>query len=83
MSFLQALELVVGVLFIAAVFTQLVRPLWRGTPIFPLFRTEEGRLESELADVRQAKIEAKLQKQIEGERQDLEEHREEQTSGRL
>lgn len=71
MSFLQAVELVAAVFLVVAVFTQLVRPLWRGTPVFPLLRTKEGRLESELANVRQAKIEAKLQKQIEDEGQNI------------
>ena len=43
--------------------TQVVLPLWRDTPLFPIFRRER-RLQHELAEATEKVVEAKLEKQI-------------------
>ncbi|OGF82511.1 hypothetical protein A3B18_00870 [Candidatus Giovannonibacteria bacterium RIFCSPLOWO2_01_FULL_46_13] len=61
--FLFWLELVIiGVLLLLFV-SQVFLPLWRNTPIFPLFRRER-KLEAEIAEVKQQGLEADLKKEL-------------------
>ncbi len=64
---LRVLELVAFALVVVAAVTQLVIPLWRGTPLGPIFRRER-KLEGELERARQARLEADLQARIARER---------------
>ena len=73
-SFLRVLELVGFTLLVLVAVTQLVIPLWRGTPLFPLFR-REGKLEGELERARQVRLEAELRERIERERRNIEEEK--------
>lgn len=57
------LELVVMVLLLYLGVTQVVSPLWRDTPLFPMFR-REGRLQHELAEATEKVVEAELEKKI-------------------
>ena len=66
MILINALEMIEFALFglVALVgITQLVIPLWRGTPMFPLLRRER-KLESELEKARQAQVEENLDRRI-------------------
>lgn len=56
-------ELVVTVLLLYLGVTQVVLPLWRSTPLFPIFR-REGRLQHELAEATERVVEADLERQI-------------------
>lgn len=64
MNIVAVFELALAVLVVLAGITQIVLPLWRGTPLFPLFRTER-KLEAELEEAREEVVEADLRKQIE------------------
>lgn len=70
-NLLTVLELVGWVVLMLTGVTQVVIPLWRGTPLFPILRSER-KLEGELEEVRQQKIEADLQARIKRERDELE-----------
>mgnify|MGYP001575377136 CR=1 FL=1 len=61
--FLKVMELVVTGLFLVIVYTQIFIPLWRGTPIFPLFRTVSD-LQEQLAKAKEKTIEKDLQEKI-------------------
>ena len=56
-------ELVVTVLLLYLGVTQVVLPLWRDTPLFPMFR-REGRLQHDLAEATEGVVEAELEKKI-------------------
>lgn len=43
--------------------TQIVLPLWRDTPLLPIFR-KEGRLQHELVEATEKVVEAELEKEI-------------------
>ncbi len=58
-----------GIIFAA---TQIVIPLWRGTPIFPIFR-KERKLVKELSEAKGEVREAELVKNIHEERKQAEE----------
>ena len=47
--------------------TQVAFPLWRGTPLFPFFRTEAN-LDRALSEAREKLRESRLQKEIEATR---------------
>ena len=61
--FLALIELVVVVSLLCLGVTQVVLPLWQGTPLFPRFR-REGRLQHELAEANENVTEAELEKDI-------------------
>lgn len=63
MSLLRLLELAVVLLGALLVLTQMAVPLIRGTKMFPLFRRQH-KLENELREVNQAKVEKNLAKQV-------------------
>src|SRR3989344_4749244 len=56
-------ELVVAVLLLYLGATQVVLPLWRDTPLFPIIRRER-RLQHELAEATENVVEAELEKKI-------------------
>ena len=56
-------ELITAVLLLYLGVTQLVVPLWRGTPLFPMFR-KEGHLRHQLSRVDEEVVEADLEKEI-------------------
>ncbi|OGN02421.1 MAG: hypothetical protein A2655_01680 [Candidatus Yanofskybacteria bacterium RIFCSPHIGHO2_01_FULL_43_42] len=56
-------ELVVVALLLYLGVTEVVLPLWRNTPLFPMFR-REGRLQHELAEATESVVEAELEKKI-------------------
>lgn len=57
------LELVVVALLLYLGISQVVLPLWRDTPLFPMFRRER-RLQHELAEATEKVVEAELEKKI-------------------
>ena len=63
MILVALVELVVAALLLYLGITQVVLPLWRGTPLFPIFR-REGRLQHELAEATENVVEADLKKKI-------------------
>lgn len=67
LRFVEIASLLLGALF---VLTQMAVPLIRGTKMFPLFR-KQRKLESELREVKQAKAEKDLAKQVEREKSRL------------
>ena len=56
-------EVLIVTLFTAAMATQVVWPIIRGTPMFPLFRRER-RLRHEIAEVEQTHIEEDLETEL-------------------
>lgn len=74
MNLLAVLELVGFALLCLVGVTQLVIPLWRGTPLFPILRTER-KLEGELEQVRQEHLEVTLRGRIKRERGQVEEEK--------
>ncbi|MDP3954186.1 MAG: hypothetical protein Q8Q06_02105 [bacterium] len=71
MTFLRIIQLLVFVTFIYSMVTQVVVPLWNGTKLFPTLRTKEGRLKSELTDLRQKEAEALLARRVSEEKERL------------
>ena len=69
-SLLRVLELVGFALLVLTALTQLVIPLWRGTPLCPILRRER-KLEGELERVRQTRLAAELRERIERERSEV------------
>lgn len=63
MILVALLELVVAVFLLYLGVTQVVLPLWRDTPLFPMFR-REGRLQHELAEATEKVVEADLERKI-------------------
>lgn len=63
MPFLFIMELVVIVLLIYLGITQLILPLWRGVPIFPILG-QEGHLRRRLAKAKGEVVEVKLERKI-------------------
>ena len=57
------LELVVTAFLLYLGVTQVVLPLWRDTPLFPMFR-REGHLQHELTEATENVVEAELEKKI-------------------
>lgn len=63
MTLVALLELFVAVSLLYLGVTQVVLPLWRDTPLFPMFR-REGRLQHELTEATEKVVEAELEKKI-------------------
>lgn len=63
MILVALLELVVTAFLLYLGVTQVVLPLWRDTPLFPMFR-REGHLQHELAEATEKVVEAELEKKI-------------------
>lgn len=63
MIFVTLLELLVAVSLLYFGGTQVVLPLWRNTPLFPIFRRER-RLQHELVEATENVVEAELEKEI-------------------
>ena len=63
MIFVTLMELVVMALLLYLGVTQVVLPLWRDTPLLPMFRREE-RLQHDLAEATEQVVEAELEKKI-------------------
>ena len=59
--FLMELVVTVSLLYLGV--TQVVLPLWRGKPLFPIFRRER-RLQHDLAEATENVVEAELEKRI-------------------
>ena len=59
--FLMELVVTVSLLYLGV--TQVVLPLWRDTPLFPIFRRER-RLQHDLAEATENVVEAELEKRI-------------------
>lgn len=66
----ELFEWVALILFLVVVVTQLAIPMYRGTPLFPVFRRERE-LETELERARQTSVESRLEKRIARERRDI------------
>ncbi|MEK7603821.1 MAG: hypothetical protein AAB461_01740 [Patescibacteria group bacterium] len=63
MLLLVLMELVVGLFILYLGVTQMVLPLWRDMPLFPMFRGER-RLRRKLAEATEKVAEVELQKEI-------------------
>lgn len=63
MVLVSLLELVLMSLLLYLGITQVVLPLWRDTPLFPIFR-RESRLQHELAEATEKVVEADLEQKI-------------------
>lgn len=68
MIFLRLLEYAVVILFIIFAVTQILIPLLRGKPIFPLFRKKEE-IKEQLIVAKDETETAKLEKELEKERE--------------
>lgn len=62
--FLGFLEFIFSLVLLGGFVTQVVIPLWRGTPLFPFFLREES-LRRKLGEMRQRKLESDILDQIE------------------
>jgi hypothetical protein len=64
--FLRVVCALVSLLIVVMAFTQLIIPILRDTPVFPMFRgkSKRERLEAELAKIAEFEHELKLQKEI-------------------
>lgn len=71
MHFLYFVEVIIALLIILVFLTQVFVPLWRVTPLFPIFR-REYKLETKLEEKRQEALEAKIQRDIEAEQRGIE-----------
>jgi hypothetical protein len=63
MWLLRAVEFIVIVLLLYFVITQVFLPMFRGTPVLPIFRQENALLK-ELAKAREEVLDAKMKKEI-------------------
>lgn len=63
MVLVALLELVVVTSLLYLGVTQVILPLWRDTPLFPMFRRER-RLQHKLAEATEKVVEAELEKRI-------------------
>ena len=63
MILVALVELVVMALLLYLGVTQVILPLWRGTPLFPMFR-REGRLQHDLTEATEKVVEAELESKI-------------------
>ena len=63
MTLVALTELVVVAFLLYLGVTQVVLPLWRDTPLFPMFR-REGRLQHELTEATEKVVEAGLERKI-------------------
>lgn len=74
MLLLRILELIALGFFIYGVVTQVIIPLYNNTALFPIFR-KQRKLEEEIVNLRQLKLEKELRRQVETERKDLTKNR--------
>lgn len=63
MLFFRLMEYLFVAIVLLVFITQIAWPLYKGRPTFPFFR-KQRKLEKELADVNQAKLEEGLEKQV-------------------
>lgn len=63
MNIVTVLEFFLVAVIVLFSVTQIFYPLWRGTPLCPLFR-KERKLESELDHAQEHVVEAKIERQI-------------------
>lgn len=63
MIMVALVELVVAVLLLYFGITQVILPLWRDTPLFPMFR-KERHLQHNLAEATEQVVEAELEREI-------------------
>lgn len=63
MWLLKFVEFALIVMFITVLVTQVIVPVMRNRAMFPAFR-KQGKLETELAELNQRKVEAELEKKI-------------------
>lgn len=74
MVLLALLELAFAAILLLFVITQIIVPLFRGTPFFPFFRNER-KLVSDLERAREDLVEAGLEEQIELTKMEAQMHR--------
>ena len=74
MLLLRTLELIALGFFIYWVITQMIIPLYNDTALFPFFR-KQRKLEDEITDIHQLKLEKTLEQQVEEERKELAKNR--------
>lgn len=65
---LRYAEYLVFVLIALVFVTQVFVPMWQGTKIFPIFRSRQRRLETELVETREEVHEAELERALEEEK---------------
>lgn len=64
MVFLELLENAVVLLILAFFITQILIPMWKGTPKFPSFRPKAKKLEEELGKAKEEVENAVIEKEI-------------------
>lgn len=69
MIVVYAIEFLLFVTLVAVVATQVIAPLWRGTPVFPMFQKGRRRLEEELSQARETSEEAHLEQEVKEEKE--------------
>ena len=67
MIIVYAVEFVLLSILVVGTTTQVIVPLWKGTPIFPMFRRQQT-LERELSRARGESVEAELERDTAQER---------------
>ena len=72
MNIVRVIEVAVILIGLLMFIMQITIPLWRGRPMFPLFRREQ-KLQSKLSEIEQAWVEKALQKRIDRESEGLNE----------
>lgn len=70
MNIVRVLEIAIVVMGVILFLTQITIPLYRGRPMFPMFR-KEAKLLHELEELQQEVVERALERQITKEREDL------------
>ena len=70
--FLRYAEYFLIALILIVFGTQVFWPMWRGTPVFPIFKSQRRRLEAELRAAREAAEIERLEQEL---RQEKERHR--------
>lgn len=68
---LELLEWLVAVVFAVFFLTQVLVPMWKGTPYCPMLRRRRRELEHELTEVKEDKEVAALQNVIDKEKEEL------------
>ena len=65
--FLRYLEFLVIAVVLLIFATQVFMPMWRGTKVFPIFRSKQRQLESQLTELREDAQAAELEHVVEEE----------------
>jgi len=65
--FLRYLEFLVIAVVLLIFATQVFIPMWRGTKVFPIFRSRQRQLESKLTEIREEAHAAELEHVVEEE----------------